>query len=352
MKHSIAATARLGYNTIVRPATEEPPYMNRRRVCAIDSVHTYLLRCLLPSMTYHKGQLMNNHLLRTLLVYLLGSVAGIAYAQQSAAPTAAPVVISSGVEGGGYWNAGSSLQAAASGMGMTVQNLASDGSLNNLNNLLNKNSPVSLAFTQADALHYYLNDHRDAEQAVEPLAGIGDECVFIITDAEGDIHTLEDMVASPRVHLGIKSPTSGIRVTWDYMAALMPGLRDITVVYGDAVEMMTAMAHPLTNIEKAVMVVQGPDERSPEIDMVSANPERFRFVQISNQSLTRKTASNETVYRSMKVKPGAVSDADPVETICVRGLLVANKSKLTSAQRTTLKELIAKHWTEVSAAKP
>lgn len=290
---------------------------------------------------------MNRFFSKMLAVCLLGAAATSALSQEDAVPAVADIVISSGLEGGGYWNAGSRLQAVAGDMGLIVENNASIGSLANLRELLNKNSPVSLAFAQQDALQYYLDSNPDAAQAIETLESIGQECVFIISDSNGDIKTDKDMQKANRLHLGIKSPNSGIRVTFDYMASLAPELRDITVTYGNAVDMMNQFAHPLTNIERAVMVVHGPNERSPEIDMVIANPDRFRFVKISDKRLTRKTSGGEPIYHSMKVAPGAVDSAGSVQTICVRGLLLANKNKLTAEQQGKLKELVATRWEQV-----
>ena len=291
---------------------------------------------------------MDRFFTRMLVVCLLGSTVNSVYSQNDMAPAAAaPIVISSGLEGGGYWNAGGRLQAVASGMGLTVENRSSIGSLANLKVLLDKGSPVSLAFAQADALQYYLKDNPDAAQAIETLENVGQECVFIISSNDSDIRTDKDMQEARRLHLGIKSSKSGIWVTFNYMMSLIPELKSTTLIYGDTVRMMTDIAHPKTNIEEAVMVVQGPNEHSPEIDMVIANPDQFRFVKISDERLTQKTSGGEAIYHRMRVAPGAVASADPVETICVQGLLLANRNKLPAAQRNTLMELIKSHWAQV-----
>ncbi len=292
---------------------------------------------------------MNRYFTKMLVVCLLGSAANVALSQNDVAPVATNIVISSGLEGGGYWNTAERLQAVASGMELTVENRASIGSLANLKALLDRDSPVNLAFAQADALQYYLNENPNAAQSIETLENVGQECVFIISNSESDIETDKDMQESRRLHLGIKSPNSGIWVTFDYMKSLIPELKSTTLIYGDTVQMMTDFAHPKTNIEEAVMVVQGPNEHSPEIDMVIANPDKFRFVKISDERLTQKALSGEAIYRRMKVAPGAVENARPVETICVQGLLLANKNKLSAEQHNKLMELINKRWTEVHA---
>jgi len=279
---------------------------------------------------------------RLVMLCLLGAVINSAHSQNDLAPGAAKIVISSGLEGGGYWKAGGRLQAAASGTGLSVENRASVGSIANLNALMDKNNPVSLGFAQADALQYYLDENPGAAQAIETLETIGEECVFIISDSDSDIRTDEDMQKSRRLHLGIKGPQSGIWVTFDYMKSVIPELRHTTLIYGDTIQMMTDLAHPKTNVDEAVMVVHAPNEHSPEIDMVLANPDKFQFVEISDARLARKTAGGDAVYRRMRVAPGAVANVDPVETICVYGLLLANKNKLTGEQRNKILELVSK----------
>jgi TRAP-type uncharacterized transport system substrate-binding protein len=292
-------------------------------------------------------KLMDRFFTRMLVVCLLSSAVNFAFSQNEVAPTAADIVISSGLEGGGYWNAGGRLQVVANDMGLTVENHSTMGSLANLKELLDRNSPVNLAFAQADALQYYLNENPDAAQAIETLENIGEECVFIISDSSGGIRTDKDIQEAPVMHLGIKTPNSGIWVTFDYMKSLIPELRHTTVRYGNAVDMMNEFAHPKTDIKRAVMVVHGPNERSPEIDMVIANPDRFRFVKVSDERLTQKTSSGESIYRRMRIAPGAVEGAGRVETICVMGLLLANKNKLTGEQHNKLMELINNNWSQV-----
>ena len=84
--------------------------------------------------------------------------------------------------------------------------------------------------------------------------------------------------------------------------------------------------------------------------MVIANPDQFHFVKVTDERLTQKTSGGEAIYRRMRVAPGAVASADPVETICVQGLLLANKDKMTAEQRNTLMELINHHWSQVHSS--
>jgi TRAP-type uncharacterized transport system substrate-binding protein len=288
---------------------------------------------------------MNRFFTGMLVSCLLCLSVNFAQAQDKVAAT--NMVISSGLQGGGYWKAAERLHTVASGLGLTVRNQASIGSLANMKELMAAGSPVSLAFVQADALQYYLKENPSAAQAIETLAPLGEECVFIISNSDSDIETDKDMQKSDRLHLGINSPNSGIWVTFDYMKSLIPEFQKTTLIYGDTVQLMTDMAHPKTNIDEALMIVHGPNERSPEIDMVIANPEQFRFVEISDERLAQTTATGEAVYRRVKVAPGAVENADPVETICMHALLLTNRNKLTAQQREKLTAVINTHWAQV-----
>lgn len=293
--------------------------------------------------------LMNRFIFRMLLGCTLVTAVTVAHSQNTAAP-AADIVISSGLEGGGYWKTGNRLQAVARDGGLSVVNQASIGSLDNLKKLLASESPVSLAFAQADALQYYLIENPGAAQSIETLHSVGEECVFIISSDDSDIRSDEDMQEAPRLYLGIKSSKSGIWVTFNYMKSLVPELRQTTLMYGDTVKMMTDLAHPKTDMDEAVMVVHGANEHSQEIDMVIANPDRFRFVKITDERFTRGAPGQAAVYSRKKVAPGAVEGARAVETICVQGLLLANKNKLTAEQRKPLMELISTQWAQVQPA--
>ena len=130
-----------------------------------------------------------------LLACLTGFLAASALAQEEldAAPT--DIVISTGIEGGGYWSAGSRLQQVAGKVGLTVDNQASQGSLDNLDKLLHGDSPVNLAFAQADALQHYMNENPEVERSIDLLENIGQECVFIVTDAGSELYTDRDLHA-------------------------------------------------------------------------------------------------------------------------------------------------------------
>lgn len=273
---------------------------------------------------------------------LLGSSLSLSE-EEAGAPAA--VVLSSGVEGGGYWNAGVRLQAvAAKEVALGVENLPSAGSLENLARLLDKSSPVNLAFAQADALQLYLGKHPEEFENLSLLENIGQECVFVVTSADSAMRTDADMHAAKNLRLGIASADSGIAVTFEYMASQVPELADVTVTYADTLAAMKAMGTDSASVD-AVMMVHRPRELSAEVKYALANPDRFRFLQLSDERFTESQWNSKKIYRTMDLAMSGMDE--PLQTVCVLGLLLANKHKLSSEQRIQLGNLMDYHWMQV-----
>ncbi len=283
---------------------------------------------------------------RTLLTFLLAFASTLSVsAAEPASPTG--VVLNSGVEGGGYWNAGARLQTVAeSKIGLGVENLPSTGSLENLEHLLDPNSPVNLVFAQADATQYYLNRHPEDIRKLDLLENIGQECVFMVTGADSEIRTDEDLLEAKDVHLGISSAASGVAVTFDYMVSQIPELVNVKVDYGDTLALMHQLTKSKAPVD-AVMMVHRPKERSPEVEYALEHADQYRFVELSDERLTQELWNGRKIYRTMNLAmPGFDK---PVKTICVLGLLLANKQKLTMEQRNQLSDLVSYHWMKVYA---
>ena len=256
------------------------------------------------------------------------------------------IVLSSGVPDGGYWNAGTRLQAVAeSELGLAVEHRSSKGSLENLEELLDPASPVNLVFAQADAVQYYLNSKNPGEvHKLELIENVGEECVFIITGGNSDLRDDGDLENAKDLRLGIASADSGVAVTFDYMSSQMPGLIDATVRYGETVPLLDKLNKPDSTVD-AVMTVHRPREMSPEVNYALSRPGDYRFVELDGDRLEQELWDGRKVYRSMRLAmPGA---KEPVQTICVLGLLLGNKEKLTLEQRDGLNTLADYHWMKV-----
>ena len=174
--------------------------------------------------------------------------------------------------------------------------------------------------------------------------------MFIITSADSTLRTDADLQSAEDYRLGIPSHTSGVAVTFNYMTRQIPDLSSVQIVYGDTAEAFENMHSPNAALD-AVMVVHRPKEHSPEVDLALADPERYRFLEIDDNRLTEKPDDGQEVYRGMQLAMSGQDnqEATTVKTICVKGLLLANKNKLTPEQRTLLIEVVNYQWMEVFA---
>jgi TRAP-type uncharacterized transport system substrate-binding protein len=288
---------------------------------------------------------------QALLMGLVALLASASWSSESPETSASQgLVISSGSEGGGYWSAAQRLQAVAKGLGSDVENRTSTGSLDNLEQLTSTESPVNLAFAQADAVQYFLFDNPGAGENFDVLENIGQECVFIVTAADGGVRTDADLQKAANYRLGISSNTSGVAVTFNYMLRQVPELKALEVVYGDTGAALAQLQTPEAGVD-AVMVVHRPREHSPTVDLALSDPERYRFLEIHDERLTNTTANGQEIYRKMDLAMPGPEDGSrqTVNTICVKGLLLANRSKLSEGQLNLLSDIVNTHWMQVFA---
>ena len=295
---------------------------------------------------------MNSRLISLLLTALLGLFPVLSWGaeEESSAPAQSGLVISSGAEGGGYWSAAARLQKVVHGMGSGAENRPSNGSLDNLEALTDPASPVNMAFAQADALQYFLYDKPGARPQLDVLENIGQECVFIITAASSKLRSDADLQKTGKPRLAIASHTSGVAVTFNYMTRLVPEFEKVQVSYRDTLGPMEQLGSAQAPVD-AVMVVHRPREHSPELDLALLDKERYRILEISDPRLTGKSKDGQEVYRAMNLAIPGPEGADPtlVTSICVKGLLVANREKLSAAQQSLLADVVNVHWMRVFA---
>ena len=284
----------------------------------------------------------------SLIACLLGQFSIGAVATEDTAPAGkGGAVISSGLSGGGYWSAASRLQSVAKETGLELEILTSAGSLENLERLTDADSPVSLALAQADALQYYLGTNPGAAAQIQVLENIGQECVFFVTGLGSRIRTDEDLQDSKH-RLGISTPTSGIAVTFNYMKTLVPELASLEVKYVDTRAVIEQLGDPAAEVD-VVMMVHRPREYSVELETALHDPERYRLVAVEDDRLTEKLPNGQQVYRAMELAMPGDGASSGLKTICVRGLLVANRDKLSQQQSNQLSDVVNYHWMRVFA---
>ena len=266
--------------------------------------------------------------------------------------TESGIIISAGREGLGYWGIATRLQAVALEASVPVEVLESVGSTENLERLADPKSPVSLALTQSDALRSYLDLHPGFRVDLEVFESIGKECIFVITHASSGVHSVDDLRASGAGHrLAIQSADSGSAVTFDVMRKLDPDLGNTVVVYMDTQVAMDQLGTDVPNVVDAVMLVHRPKVHSPELRHALTNPEQFQLVSFDDPNLSGKLPNGDPVYTPLDVpliRRGWKTERS-VRTLCMKGLLVGSRSKLSSTDRTRLERIINTQWMRVYA---
>ena len=268
--------------------------------------------------------------------------------------TESGIVISAGREGLGYWGIATRLQAVAPEFSLQVEVLESVGATENLKRLADPESPVSLALTQSDALRHYLDLHPGFQVDLEIFESIGKECIFVITDKDSGLRSEDDLRAADAGHrLAIQSADSGSTVTFELMRKHAPDLENTEVVYMDTRAAMDQLGTDSTDAVDAVMLVHRPKLHSPELRRALTDPERFRLVSFNNPDLGGKLPNGDPVYVSLDVpliRSGWKTERS-VKTLCMEGLLVGSRNKLSPADRASLVRLIDLRWMRIYAEK-
>jgi len=264
------------------------------------------------------------------------------------------IVISAGREGLGYWGIATRLQAVALESLLPIDVRESVGATENLKRLADPESPVSLALTQSDALRHYLDLHPGFQVDLEIFESIGKECVFVITDKNSGLHSEDDLRAPDAGHrLAIQSADSGSAVTFELMRKHAPDLENTEVVYMDTRIAMDQLGTDSPDAVDAVMLVHRPKVHSPELRRALTDPERFRLVSFNNPDLGGKLPNGDPVYVSLDVpliRSGWKTERS-VRTLCMEGLLVGSRNKLSPTDRARLVQIIELQWMRIYAEK-
>ena len=285
------------------------------------------------------------------LIFFLITATPIITLAQGSGGDGGTLVISAGKQGRGYWGVASRLQAVGKERALAVEVQESDGSLENLQRLFDPQNPVGLALTQSDALNQYPSSHPESTPKLEILEYIGQECVFIIADNNSGIRSDQDLQRSDGKRIAIRSANSGTAVTFGYMSMLEPELKNTSVVYQDPLQAMQNFGSSGEQAADAVMFVQRPKVRTPEILLALERPADYRFVEVTNKKFSGELPNGEQVYSFLDIpllrSEGKVTLS--VNSICTKGLLVTAANKLSAEQRRTLTQIINYDWMRVYA---
>jgi len=276
-----------------------------------------------------------HRLTHTTLLALMG---GLLLALPSLAqPVGRTIAISSGYQDGYYDSVARLLRATLlMELELPVELEQSAGSVENLARLDDPSSLTAIALTQADALADYSRAHPEFEEKYVVLGELGDECAFLITTAKGGPGSLADLHGGAMGGIAVGDVRSGAAVTWRYLTHLDPRLAETPAEPISVIEAMLDLNASQRRMPVAgALVVQRPRAMSAPIEMVMSNRQRFRFLPIreTDIALPAETSSAEAGYRFKQVSLGIGSDQTiKVETLCTRGLVLAEKHKLGEAR--------------------
>ena len=268
--------------------------------------------------------------------------------------TESGIVVSAGREGLGYWGIATRLQAVALESSLPVEVRESVGATENLKRLADPESPVSLALTQSDALSRYLDLHPGFLVDLEIFESIGKECIFVIAGKNSGLRSEDDLRTPDAGHrLAIQSANSGSAVTFELMRKLAPDLGNTEVVYMDTQVAMEQLGNDSPDAVDAIMLVHRPKVRSPELRRALTEPERYQLVSFNNPDLGGKLPNGDPVYVSLDVPliRNNWKTERSIRTLCMEGLLVGSRNKLSPAERARLVQIIELQWMRVYVEK-
>ncbi len=270
-------------------------------------------------------------------------------ADADAEAVVAPIVMSSGAEGGGYWGVGTRLAQAATRYKAVVDVRPSSGSIENLQRLNDSDDPTAVGLTQADALAVFLTREPGFAARFEVLESIGKECVFIIAAADSGIDRFTDLRGN--IRMAMRSATSGIAVTFAALQSMQAHLADVQPVYMDPDEAMAELAKPPGEGRvDALMLVHRPKLRSEVLNQALFEQDRFHLVPIEDQTLDAKLPNGRPVYTAMNlplVREKGWNAKVSLKTVCTEGLLLTAPGKLNPEQSRALQQVVDYDWMRV-----
>lgn len=250
-------------------------------------------------------------------------------------------IISTGREDGSYFYIGRRLQTTMlleHDYRIAVE--MSSGSVQNLARLADPSGNFGLALTQSDALDRFLRANSEFAKEFIVLGDAGKECVVLISAKKDGISSFSQLKALTDGEISVDDPGSGASATFGYMVEMNPELARVRPVFVDTMEALlqikVAGAH--TDL-KAAMLVQRPSVRSPAVKILLENPNDYHLIPILESDVQNsKLPDDSVVYTFEKVKIGGTSEQRglEVDTICIRGLLLASKAKLSRDIRSKL----------------
>lgn len=204
-------------------------------------------------------------------------------------------------------------------LGKTTQVIPSKGSVENLDRLMADEADIGIV--QKDAFAWYVQKHPEAEDAIEELGPLYEECVYIAVNSNGIVQN-EDDLQSEGVNIAIGKSGSGSAVTWDYMRQLEPGYQKAGVSFKTGVRTLGKLASNPKGKINAVMWTSKPNLNGQMAQTV-LNSKNLEFIDIDDKDLNDNFKdTGEPIYRFETIKSSDGFFGGSVKTICVDAIVV------------------------------
>lgn len=261
----------------------------------------------------------------------------LAFVPASAVAQNADVVISAGVADRSYYAAASRLRTQlAQKTDLYASVLESRGSLENLQRLLDPESPVGLAFTQTDAIQAHLAAHPEDREQLEVLADVGKECGILVVPAASPIRSASDLKSGGKRRIAVGRQGSGAAVTWARLGELDAGFTNAVAEPEGAVEALARIHSGDPGAPDAVLFVQRPSAVSSALEVVIESPDQFRVVPFHPDGVSIPDHDGKPVYTIEKAKMRNLE----FDALCTRGLLLVSTRKVNADVRHAISQTL------------
>jgi TRAP-type uncharacterized transport system substrate-binding protein len=259
------------------------------------------------------------------------------------------LVFGTAAEGRAYWQLAKRFEKVVVGEGLTVDVQQTQGSLENLERLGDPQDTMNIALTQADTFHNYLADNPGMVNKTKILEQIGLECVFVLTRTNGDLNDEKDWQAAKASRIAVQAIESGPAMTHKNMANLIPELTDDEVVGMDINDAVNALYADNEKKIDLVFVVHRPKYHGPVVRAALEQPDKYRLLSVDDSRLKAQLPTGEEVYEyhDIPLVKDAYGEQKSIRTVCTRGLLISNPTKIATPTRHKLKTIIDLHWGEI-----
>lgn len=240
------------------------------------------------------------------------------FAISASAMAATQVTISGGAKGGAYQAASYQLIDGMKRQGHKLEYMASKGSSENLERVLNGTATVGIA--QLDDYASFIKENPQANSMIEIIGTVSRECAYVVSKDGGKVSSDQDLMKKG-IKVAVGGKGSGSATTWDYMTSLEKGFLEADTVWKGGARTLGKVASGQVD---AFMWVTNPNKLSHKL-LTSALAANLKFVPVTDWDLNDSLpTTGESVYSFEKVVTQKGFIDSTYKTICTKAVIVAN----------------------------